>query len=308
MGKIIAVTGCAGFIGSNLCAMLLKEGYRVVGIDNLSAGTRENIPAGVEFHETDIRSAGLNELFSGAHAVFHLAAKNCLADCLKSPVETCDINVTGTMSVLEAARLAGVGKFIYADTSAEYEGVFDFPSKVDTVSPIGVYASAKRGGALMCESYRRLYRMNITTVRYFNVYGPAQDYKRVMPPVMSAFILKLLRGEQPRIYGTGEKRRDFIYVDDVNSFHLKCVEDERTDNRTFNLGTGENYSINQIFEHIEGLLKTGIKPKYEPEMPGEAEITLADIGETLSTGWRPQTNLTTGLVKSIAYLREKFGL
>jgi nucleoside-diphosphate-sugar epimerase len=306
--KKVLVTGCAGFVGSNLCKKLIEANYSVIGIDNLSAGTLENVPKKVEFFNLDIRSNEIYSLFEGVDVVFHLAAKNCLSDCLKNPIETSDINATGTVNILEAGRLAKVKKFIYADTSAEYEGVYDFPSKVDTVKPLGVYSTAKRAGALFCESYKNLYSMKITIVRYFNVYGPAQDYRRMIPPVMSAFIIKLLNGEQPIIYGNGEKRRDFIYVDDVNDFHMICIEDQRTDGNIYNLGTGVNYSINDIFNYVENILKTGIRPIFHNELPGEAQITLADISNTKQLGWNPKTDIQKGIRLSIEYINRTLRL
>lgn len=301
----VMVTGCAGFIGSNLCKKLLAEGYYVVGIDNLSSGTLENLPPRIEFHKKDIRDESIQKLFKGTDTVFHLAAKNCLIDCLNNPVEAVDINVKGTVNILEATRLNNVRKFIYADTSAEYEGVPDFPSKVHTVSPIGVYAVSKRGGALLCESYHRLYGMNITTLRYFNVYGPAQDWRRVVPPVMSAFIMNLLMGECPVIYGTGEKRRDFIYVDDVNDFHMKVMRQNVTNGKVYNVGTGVNYSIREIYDLIEGILETGIKPIYKEDLPGEALITLADISQSQTLGWGPRIDIHKGLLSSVQYIKER---
>jgi UDP-glucose 4-epimerase len=301
----LLVTGCAGFIGSNLCGMLLDQGYEVAGIDNLSAGTRENIPAGVRFHEADIRDPAIADLFAGCQAVFHLAAKNCLLDCMQNPIETADINVRGTVQVLEAARAAGVPKLIYADTSAEYEGIAEFPSRVDRVHPVGTYAASKRAAWHFCDSYRRLYGLRLTTLRYFNVYGPAQDFRRVVPPVMSAFIMKMLAGTAPTIYGTGGKRRDFIYVDDVNRFHLLCLRDPRTDGGVFNVGSGVNHSIREIFDAIEAQLGTGLGPAFAPDLPGEAEITLADLSESAALGWRPEVDLTEGLRRSIEYIKTR---
>jgi UDP-glucose 4-epimerase len=301
----VLVTGCAGFIGSNLCGMLLDQGDEVVGIDNLSAGTRENIPAGVTFHEADIRDPGIADLFAGCQAVFHLAAKNCLLDCMQSPLETADINVRGTVQVLEAARAAGVPKLIYADTSAEYEGIPDFPSRVDRVHPIGTYAVSKRSAWHFCDSYSRLHGLRLTTLRYFNVYGPAQDFRRVVPPVMSAFIMKMLAGTAPTIYGTGAKRRDFIYVDDVNRFHLLCLRDPRTDGGIFNVGSGVNHSIREIFDAIEAQLGTGLAPTFAPDLPGEAEMTLADLSESAALGWRPEIDLREGLRRSIEDIKTR---
>ncbi|MGD0548622.1 MAG: NAD-dependent epimerase/dehydratase family protein [Terracidiphilus sp.] len=305
MKNTVLVTGVAGFIGSNLASMLLDRGFHVVGIDDLSAGTQENVPYGVEFHKLSILDASIFPLFSGVDTVFHLAAKNCLPDCAAHPLETVQINNVGTMAVLEAARLAQVRKFIYADTSAEYEGIATFPTIEANVAPQSLYAASKHGGASLCNSYMALYDMDVTIVRYFNVYGPAQDWRRVVPPVMSAFIMKMLDGNPPFIYGTGEKRRDFIFVDDINDFHLVAMTDPRSRGEVFNVGSGTNYSIVEIFNFIEELLQSGIKPVYKPGLPGEAEITLADISKARSLGWAPKIDIREGLVKSIAYIKQR---
>lgn len=305
MSKRILVTGVAGFVGSNLAKYLLDCGYAVVGVDNLSAGTLENVDSRVEFHKLDIRAPEIYPLMRNLHGVFHLAAKSSLTDCLDKPLEAANVNVLGTLNVLEAARQAQVRKFVYADTSAEYEGINQFPTGEDKVRPIGVYAASKHGGAAFCDSYRQLYGMNITTVRYFNVYGPAQDWRRVVPPVMSAFILRMLRGERPVIYGTGEKRRDFIYVDDVNALHRVILDDRRSTGRVFNVGTGINFSVNEIYQRIESLLRTGLKPIYKPDLPGEAQVTLANITSAQQLGWSPKVDINEGLRRSIRYTQKR---
>jgi UDP-glucose 4-epimerase len=305
MRNRIVVTGVAGFVGSNLGKHLLDRGYAVVGIDNLSAGTLANVDARVDFHKIDIRDVEIYPLVRGADAIFHLAARSSLTDCLDHPLEAASVNTLGTLNLLEAARQAQVGKFIYADTGAEYEGITEFPTKEDKIRPIGVYAVSKHGGAEFCESYRELYGMNLTIVRYFNVYGPAQDWRRVVPPVMSAFIIRMLRGERPIIYGTGEKRRDFIYVDDVNDFHMIVLEEPRSNGRVFNVGTGVNFSINEVYQLVEQLLQTGLKPIYKPDLPGEAQVTLADITAGRELGWQPKVDIYEGLRRSIQYIRER---
>jgi UDP-glucose 4-epimerase len=305
MQNQIVVTGVAGFVGSNLAKHLLDRGYSVIGIDNLSAGTLENVDPRAKFHKMDIRDAEIYPLLREVDAVFHLAARSSLTDCLDHPLEGASVNTLGTLNLLEAARQAQVGKFIYADTGAEYEGITEFPTKEDKIRPIGVYAVSKHGGAAFCESYRELYGMNVTIVRYFNVYGPAQDWRRVVPPVMSAFIIRMLRGERPIIYGTGEKRRDFIYVDDVNDFHMVVLEDPRSNGRVFNVGTGVNYSINEVYQLIEELLQTGLKPIYRPDLPGEAQVTLADITAGRELGWEPKVDIQEGLRRSIQYIQER---
>jgi UDP-glucose 4-epimerase len=122
---------------------------------------------------------------------------------------------------------------------------------------------------------------------------------------MSAFIIRMLRGERPIIYGTGEKRRDFIYVDDVNDFHLILLDDPRSNGRVFNVGTGVNFSVNEIYQLVEDLLQTGLKPIYKPDLPGEAQVTLADITAGRELGWQPKVDIHEGLRRSIQYIRER---
>lgn len=304
MKKRVMVTGVAGFVGSNLGKHLIDCGYSVVGVDDCSAGTLANVDERIEFHKVDIGDEKIYDLVKGVDAVFHLAAKASLTDCLKNPLEAARVNTVGTLNVLEAARQANVPKFVYADTSAEYEGITEFPQKEDKVLPIGVYAASKHGGYAFCESYRRLYGMNITVFRYFNVYGPAQDWRRVIPPVMCSFILRMLKGERPVIYGTGQKRRDFIYVDDLNELHMTVLTNPASEGMVLNAGTGTNFSVNEVFQLIEEQLKTGFAPIYKPDLPGEAEITLADISNAKTLGWAPKIDIREGLRRTIQYLRE----
>lgn len=333
----ILITGIAGFIGSNLADRLLSEGYSVRGIDNLSYGVKEQIPEGVDFYQMDIRDRAIYPLFRDVDYVFHLAAKNSIIDCQNDPVETADINVRGTVNVFEASNRAGVNKVIYAESSAMYEGSTLLPTPESEVKPESFYALSKFSSMHFAEAYSRFFGnaqsppvsgspghpvtrsqsplntqsqsrrkgITFTALRYFCVYGPRQDYRRTIPPVFSAFIIKLLRGEQPVIFGTGEKRRDFIHVDDVNDFHLLCMKDGRTKGKVFNLGSGRNYSINDIYKTIARLLDSSVKPIYKPNQPGEAFANLADITEVKKLGWYPKIALEEGLLSAINYIRDK---
>jgi nucleoside-diphosphate-sugar epimerase len=301
----VLITGVAGFIGSNLSDRLLQEGFRVVGIDNLSYGVKEQVPEGVEFHKLDVRSKEIYSVFQNVDHIFHLAAKNCISDCQADPVETADINVTGTINVFEAARRAKVKKVIYAESSALYEGSSVFPTPEKETNPQSFYASSKYAAMLFAEGYQRYFGLPTTALRYFCVYGPRQDYRRTIPPVFSAFIIKLLKGERAVIYGNGEKRRDFIHVDDVNDFHQLCVDDERTTGKVFNLGSGVNYSINQIYRVISGILGVNTEPLYKPDLPGEAFVNLADIKEAKKLGWAPRIGLEEGLRTSIDFIKQE---
>ena len=207
----ILITGVAGFIGSNLAERLLGEGYRVVGLDNLSYGVDSQIPANVEFYQKDIRDPDLENVFSGIDYVYHLAAKNCISDCQEDPLDTVSINVRGTLNILEYCRKAKIKKIIYAESSAVYEGVKKFPTNEDEICPKSIYAISKYTTGLFSQAYTKHFGLKTTGLRYFNVYGPKQDYRRTIPPLFSAFIIALLKSQTPTIYGDGSKRRDFIY-------------------------------------------------------------------------------------------------
>jgi UDP-glucose 4-epimerase len=304
--KTIIITGVAGFIGSNLADRLLNEDkYKIIGIDNLAYGVKEQIPIGVEFHKMDIRDVNIYPLFKDADYVFHFAAKNCISDCQLDPVETADINVRGTVNVFEAARRGIVKKIIYAESSALYEGSTVLPTPETEVKAQSFYSVSKLSTMYFAEAYARFYNLQSTALRYFCVYGPRQDYRRTIPPVFSSFIIKLLKGEQPVIYGTGEKRRDFIHVDDINVFHIQCMDDNRTTGKVFNLGSGENYSVNEIYNIIANLLKSEVKPIYKPDLPGEAFANLADISLAKSLGWSPKLSLQEGLKTSIDFIKNE---
>lgn len=302
--RTVLITGVAGFIGSNLADRLITQGFRVIGIDNLAYGVIEQVPDSVEFHKLDIRSSDIYPLFNEVEAVYHLAAKNCINDCQDDPLETSDINVTGTVNVFEAARRGSVDKVIYAESSALYEGSELLPTPETEVYPQSFYAVSKLAGMAFAEAYRRFYGMRTTALRYFCVYGPRQDYRRTIPPLMSAFIINLLQGKQPTIYGTGEKRRDFVYVDDINDFHIQCLDDPKTDGNVYNLGSGASYSVREIYEAISTLLQIDIEPIYKPDFPGEAQVTLADITAAKNLGWQPKVSLEEGLQRSIDYIKD----
>jgi UDP-glucose 4-epimerase len=300
MPKKILVTGVAGFIGSNLAERLVAAGYRVVGIDNLSYGLLEQVPKAVEFHKADIRSKDIYPIFEGVDVVFHLAAKNSLPDCQRDPVETMDINVMGTANIFEAAKRAGVKKVVYAQSSAVEEG--DKRLR-------GFYAISKFADGMIDEGYKDAFGMTIIAARYFNVYGPRQDYRRNPPPIMSKFIVKLMKGERPLLFEDDDKNtRDFIFVDDINDFHLLAIEDDRVNNRMFRLGSGRSTSMKEIFDTLKKIMASPVEPevKARPDdinfKPAE---TLADISDAAALGWTPKTSLVQGLSVMVAYLAEE---
>jgi|TARA_A200000113_G_scaffold16460_1_gene14653 UDP-glucose 4-epimerase len=300
----VLVTGVAGFIGSNLSRKLIENNIDVIGIDNLSYGVKSQIPSGVKFFQEDIRDKQISGLFDRVDYVFHLAAKNSLIDCENNPAETHDINVNGTKNIFNISINKGVKKVIYAESSAVYEGVEALPSVETTTYPKSIYAKSKMETNTIAQQLFISKGLFATGLRYFNVYGPHQDYRRTIPPVFSAFIIKMLQGERPTIYGDGSKKRDFVYVDDVNDFHLMCMQNKLTDNNIYNIGSGKNYSIKSIYERIKSILNSDIKPIYGENFDFEAQDTLANIDQAKKIGWEPKTSISIGLKKSIDYIKE----
>lgn len=303
--KKVLVTGVAGFIGSNLADRLLAEGHRVVGIDDLSYGLKEQIAPEVMFYKLDIRSKDIYPVFEGIETVFHMAAKNCLSDCQKDPVETADINVVGAVNVLEAAKKAGVRKVIYAESSDVYSGLKSFPTTEEKMQPETFYADSKAAIHYFAQSYVKYHKMNITGLRYFNVYGPRQDWRRTDRPITSEFIIQLLKGERPVLYGEGRRSKDYIYVDDINDFHLLAMENDATSGQVYNLGSGAATSFKELLDAIQKLLGTNAEPELRPSLSFGVERTEADISKAKALGWKPKTNLEEGLKKSIDYIKKE---
>jgi len=300
MKKKILVTGVAGFIGSNLADRLIAAGHDVVGVDNLSAGVAEQVPAAINLQKFDIRSKDIYPLFEGVDVVFHLAAKNSLPECQRNPVETMEVNVGGTANVFEAARRAGVKKVVYAQSSAVEEG--DKRLK-------GFYAISKMADQWIDEGYKDAFGLTTVAARYFNVYGPRQDYRRIPPPVMTKFIIKMVKGEAPVLFEDEEQNaRDFIFVDDINDFHLMAIDDERVNNRMFRLGSGTSASLTEVFAAIKKILNSPVEATVEkrPDDPDfKPARTHADITDTVALGWKPKTSLEEGLRQQIEYFKRE---
>jgi len=221
-----------------------------------------------------------------------------LPDCQRDPVATMEINVGGTANVFEAARRAGVKKVVYAQSSAVEEG--DKRLK-------GFYAISKMADAWVDEGYKDAFGLVTVAPRYFNVYGPRQDYRRNPPPIMTKFIVKMLKGESPWLFEDDDKNtRDFIYVDDINDFHLMAIDDDRVNNKMFRLGTGKSTSMKEVFETIKKVMGSPIAPVIKPR-PDDPDFksaeTLADIADTVALGWKPKTSLEEGLRAMVEYLK-----
>ena len=305
-GKTALVTGGAGFIGSHLVDRLLALDYRVVIIDNLSAGKLKNLNPAATFHHADITHPSVNEVFhrEQPELVFHLAAQTSVNRSVKDPIKDCEVNVIGTLRLLEASRRFGIEKFIYSSTGGALYG--DPQSNPCTeehpIVPLSPYGMSKYLAERYLEYYRRLYRLNYTTLRYGNVYGPRQD-PHGEAGVVAIFTQSMLEGEQPQIFGDGTQERDFISVDDVTEANICAIN--RGEGLAINIGTGEKTSINRIFEYLQSIIGYKWGPEHGPARLGDVyQISLHNQLAAQKLGWKPQVNLEEGLHRTVEYFRK----
>jgi UDP-glucose 4-epimerase len=309
--KKAIVTGGAGFIGSNLTDELVRLGYRVLVIDNLSSGKVSNLalPLGrgdAELVQGSITSlALLRKLFPDTEYVFHQAALPSVPRSIKDPRTSHNINATGTLNVLIAARECGVKKVVYASSSAVYGDTPILPKSEDMVpSPQSPYAVSKLAGEHYCRVFERVYGLQTVSLRYFNVYGPRQDPDSPYAAVIPLFFRLALDGKSPVIFGDGEQSRDFTFVRDVAEANILAAESNITG--VFNLGNAQRVTINELARLIIGLVgNNSIEPVYQAPRPGDIVHSLADISRARSFGYRPKYSLDEGLKETFEAFREE---
>lgn len=302
-GKRVAVTGGAGFIGSNL-AEELATSNSVIIIDDLSTGRKENIIGLIEKDNVrfikgsilDLRL--LQEAFCGIDFVFHLAALPSVPRSTKDPQATNQINITGTLNVLLAARDNKVKKVIYSSSSSVYGDTPILPKKEDSLScPQSSYAVTKLCGEYYCQVFQQVYQLNTICLRYFNVYGPRQDPNSQYAAVVPSFISRALQGKPPIIFGDGEQTRDFTFVKDAVAATILAAGSNATG--VFNIGSGNQITINDLAKHIAKLLPTRAKPIYQQPRPGDIRHSLADIAKARQFGYNPKYSLEAGLIETV---------
>ncbi len=304
------VTGGAGFIGSNLVKQLLADGHLVKVIDNLSSGYRSNLSpfANVNFIEGDIRDeSAVAEAIAGVEVVFHLAASVGNKRSIDHPLLDADINVMGTLKVLESARKAGVRKIVASSSAGIFGELKTLPIKEDhPVEPDTPYGSSKLCMEKECLAYAKLFDIEAVCLRYFNVYGPNQRFD-AYGNVIPIFAFKMLRGEMLTIFGDGEQTRDFINVRDVVQANIKAAMSYGVSG-AFNTGSGSRITINSLV----GLLQdaSGINPQVEHDTPrpGDVRHSLADISAAREAfGFNPAVPLEEGLAEYMVWAKEEAG-
>lgn len=301
--KRVVVTGGAGFIGSNL-AEELATSNNVIIIDDLSTGRKENTASllnkdNVKFIQGSILDAKLlQKFFRGIDFVFHLAALPSVPRSVQDPLTTNEVNITGTLNVLIAARDNKVKKVVYASSSSVYGDTPTLPKREDMLpNPQSPYALTKLVGEHYCRIFHQIYRLPTICLRYFNVYGPRQNPDSQYAAVIPRFIARVLRGNPPVIYGNGEQTRDFTYVKDVIQANMIAAQYDATG--IFNIGRGEGNSINKLAETIINVMEKDLQPVYEPPLPGDIEHSLADISKAKKMGYSPEFSLEIGLKETI---------
>jgi len=305
------VTGGAGFIGSNLCDSLLELGHEVRVFDNLATGSLANlahIKSSIEFIEGDLRDpAALAGAVEGVDNVVHLAALGSVPRSVADPVTTHDVNATGTLNVLCAARKAGVKRVVYASSSSAYGDTPVLPKQEDMpASPQSPYAVAKLTGEQYCRVFHRVYGLETVSLRYFNVYGRRQSPDSQYAAVIPLFVSSLMRGESPVINGDGEQTRDFTYVDDCNQANIKASLAEAGAGEVFNVGTGARISINSLFEKIRDILGSSVEAEHRDPRAGDVRDSLSDTTRiSEAVGYAPEYNIDTGLAETVRWFAER---
>lgn len=300
MSKVI-VTGGAGFIGSNLACGLVERGYQVVIIDNLATSRIANIQhlldnQKVEFVQGSVASLPmLQEFFSGAKYVFHQAAIPSVRHSIKNPRLSHNINITGTLNVLLAAKDNGVKKVIYASSSSVYGDSVTLPKTEEMPpNPLSPYAITKLTGEYYCKVFQGIYGLDTICLRYFNVYGPRQDPNSQYAAVIPRFISNILAGRPPVIFGDGEQSRDFTFVRDVVEANILAAESRATS--VFNIGRSERVTLNHLARLLIDLAgDAAIRPIHEEPRLGDVRHSLADITRARAFGYNPRYSLEQGL-------------
>ena len=299
----VIVTGGAGFIGSNLVEFLLKKKYKIIVIDNLSSGNKDNIKEfknKIKFVKADISSLGKwQKLFKKIDVVFHLASLADIVPSIQKPLDYYKSNVTGTINVINLCREYKIKKFLYAASSSCYGIPKTFPtSENEILSPQYPYALTKRLGEEIILHWGKVYKINVTSLRLFNVYGPKSRTSGTYGAVFGVFLAQKLHMKPLTIVGDGKQTRDFTYVSDVvRAFYLASKKNSKF--RIFNVGSGNTIPINKIAEIIGG------KKIYIKKRPGEPDCTFADIALIKKEiGWKPKIDIAQGiklLLKEINY-------
>ena len=303
----VMVTGGAGFIGSHLVDRLIQEGHEAVVVDNLSTGKRKHVNRAARLYKLDVQSPRLERVFRKERpsVLMHLAAQMDVRRSVEDPIFDAQSNILGTINVLEQAVRHGSRKVVFASSGGAIYGeqeVFPAPESHPT-RPLSPYGISKLAGEFYLAYYQQYTGIQYVSLRYSNVYGPRQD-PHGEAGVVAIFTEKMLSGEQPIVNGTGRQTRDFVFVEDVVDAHLAVMGKDVQG--CYNVGVGEETSINELFGMLADLTKSGSKQVHGPAKKGEQARSVVDSTKLRQElGWEPRTPLSEGLSRTVEFFRRQ---
>jgi UDP-glucose 4-epimerase len=305
------VTGGAGFIGSHLVHALVATGHTVRVLDDLSTGLESNL-AGIapaaEWMVGDVADPAVAaHAVEGVDVIYHLAALASVQRSVERPDETHRVCATGTLSILDAARKAGVRRVVYAASASAYGlPTGDVQTEADPVKPLSPYAAAKLAGELYLEAFAATYGLETVRLRFFNIFGPRQRADSPYSGVIALFIAALTQGRVPTIFGDGQQTRDFTYVTDVTQALVKASTAPGVSGQVYNVGTGRGVSLLELVGILNRLLGTEIVPRYAPSRPGDIRHSRADIRRTRrDLGYEPAVTFEQGLAETLRWYQQQ---
>lgn len=309
----VLITGGAGFIGSHLVDFLLKEGYSVRVLDNLSTGKRENLAHcfdKIEFIEGDIRDIKTClKAMGGVEGVFHLAALGSVPRSIENPELSISVNISGTVNIFSSARLSGIKKIVYASSSSVYGDSEELPKREGREGKVlSPYAYSKKSNEEIAELFHKIYGTDFIGLRYFNVYGPRQDPEGPYAAAVPRFFKAYLKGSPPEIYGDGNQTRDFTYVEDaVRATYLAFISEGNALNKVYNVSGGKRTKILDLALKIGKICNSNLKPIFKPPRKGDILHSLADLNLSKKClNYFPSISLQEGLQKSKEYYQNLF--
>ncbi|MFC2059681.1 SDR family oxidoreductase [Chloroflexota bacterium] len=308
--KKVVVTGGAGFIGSHLAKELVKRGYQILILDDLSTGKIENIEDLLKNDEVEFVQGTVTDppllirLCKNASYVFHLAAVPSVPRSIENPQASHEVNINGTLNVLQAARENNANKVIFASSSSVYGDTPAFSQKEDMAPhPLSPYAVTKLAGEYYCQVFHEVYKLPTVCLRYFNVYGPRQDPNSQYAAVIPTFIKMVSEGNQPVIFGAGEQTRDFIFIKDAIAANILMAESDASG--LFNIARGERVTINELAKLVISIMGSKFEAIHHEPRPGDIRHSLADISKVKAFGYEPQYTLEDGLSEIVRMLNER---
>jgi len=306
------VTGGAGFIGSNIVDELVKRGQDVVVLDDLSAGKEANLAAvrdKIDLHIGTITDlAAVQSACKGVQYVIHLAARTSVPRSVLNPLESNHVNIDGTLNVLVAARDAQARRFVFAASSSAYGETPTLP-KVETMpaQPISPYGVTKFVGEMYAQVFGRVYGLENACIRYFNVFGPRQDPTSQYSGVLSRFMLAVIEGQAPVIYGDGEQTRDFTYVENIVDETLRACEAGGASGLVFNGGTGARITLNEVLKMLSRITGKPIQAKYDVARNGDIRDSQADVSLARKIlGYEPRVLFEEGLRRTWEWYKKSY--